>query len=204
MSGYDMRPDRASDRQSEVQRTWARPAPDASVVPRSRGRFVLVLVTCAALAAAAVVVGLLAGHQWLYTGDIVPWLRGEGLPLVRFALDERAPRVTAAVLAGGALALSGTLVQATCRDPLAEPGILGITGGAGLGAGHREDLAASLPLEELRQVLLSPGLDDLRLVPGVGHGPMDLVAVVVLATVRAPADVQLHDVGLLGLGPANC
>jgi ABC-type Fe3+-siderophore transport system permease subunit len=38
------------------------------------------------------------------------------------------------VLAGGALALSGTLVQATCRNPLAEPGILGITGGAGLGA----------------------------------------------------------------------
>jgi iron complex transport system permease protein len=53
---------------------------------------------------------------------------------VQFALDERAPRVAAAVLAGGALALSGTFVQATCRNPLAEPGILGITGGAGVGA----------------------------------------------------------------------
>lgn len=112
----------------------SRQPPGASVVPRSRRRFVVVLATCAVLATAAVVVGLLAGHQWLYTGDIVPWLRGEGLPLVQFALDERAPRVAAAVLAGGALALSGTLVQATCRNPLAEPGILGITGGAGVGA----------------------------------------------------------------------
>lgn len=111
-----------------------RQPPGASVVPRSRGRFVLVLITCAVLATGAVVVGLLAGHQWLHAGDIVPWLRGQGLPLVQFALDERAPRVAAAVLAGGALALSGTLVQATCRNPLAEPGILGITGGAGVGA----------------------------------------------------------------------
>ena len=53
---------------------------------------------------------------------------------MQLALDERAPRVAAAVLAGGALALSGALVQATCRNPLAEPGLLGITEGAGVGA----------------------------------------------------------------------
>lgn len=112
----------------------SRPPPGAAVTARSRARFVLVLVACTVLTAGTVVVGLLAGHQWLYTGDIVLWLRGDGLPLVELALDERAPRVAAAVLAGGALALSGTLVQATCRNPLAEPGILGITGGAGVGA----------------------------------------------------------------------
>lgn len=112
----------------------SRQPPGAAVTARGRTRFVLVLVACVVLTASTVVVGLLAGHQWLFTGDIVPWLRGDGLPLVQFALDERAPRVAAAVLAGGALALSGTLVQATCRNPLAEPGILGITGGAGVGA----------------------------------------------------------------------
>jgi ABC-type Fe3+-siderophore transport system permease subunit len=112
----------------------SRQPPGAAVTARSRTRFVLVLVACTGLTAGTVVVGLLAGHQWLYAGDIVLWLRGDGLPLVEFALDERAPRVAAAVLAGGALALSGTLVQATCRNPLAEPGILGITGGAGVGA----------------------------------------------------------------------
>ncbi|MEU0315976.1 iron ABC transporter permease [Nocardioides sp. NPDC006273] len=108
--------------------------PGATVTIRSRVRFLVVLVLLLALTLGAIVVALLAGHQWLYTGDIVAWLQGEGIPLVRFALDERAPRVGAAVLAGGALALAGSFVQATCRNPLAEPGILGITGGAGVGA----------------------------------------------------------------------
>ena len=112
----------------------SRQPPGAAVAARGRSRFVLVLLAGLALTLSTVVISLLAGHQWLYTGDILAWLRGEGLPLVQFALDERAPRVAAAVLAGGALALSGALVQATCRNPLAEPGILGITGGAGVGA----------------------------------------------------------------------
>ncbi|MGY0390769.1 iron ABC transporter permease [Nocardioides sp. WG-D5] len=108
--------------------------PGATVTIRSRLRFLVVLVLLLALTVGATVVGLLAGHQWLYTGDIVAWLQNQGIPLVQFALDERAPRVGAAVLAGGALALAGMFVQATCRNPLAEPGILGITGGAGVGA----------------------------------------------------------------------
>jgi iron complex transport system permease protein len=42
--------------------------------------------------------------------------------------------VLAALLAGAALAVAGTSVQAVCRNPLAEPGLLGITAGAGVGA----------------------------------------------------------------------
>ena len=106
----------------------------AGVGLRSRRRFALVLVGCAALAAGTLLLGLLAGHTWLRTGDIGLWLSGQGPPLVRFALDERAPRVVAAMVAGAAIALAGTLTQATCRNPLAEPGLLGITAGAGLGA----------------------------------------------------------------------
>jgi iron complex transport system permease protein len=49
-------------------------------------------------------------------------------------MDERTPRVSAALLGGAALGLSGAVVQAVCRNPLAEPGLLGITGGAGVGA----------------------------------------------------------------------
>jgi len=101
---------------------------------RSRGRFVVVLVVVAGVTVGAVVLGLLAGYTWLRTGDVALWLGGDAPPFVAFALDERAPRVAAAVVGGGALALAGCLVQATCRNPLAEPGILGITGGAGVGA----------------------------------------------------------------------
>lgn len=100
----------------------------------SRLRFAVVVVVLAALTLSAALVGLLAGYTWLLTGDLVHWMRGEAAPVVQFAMDERTPRVVAALAGGAALALAGTVVQAVCRNPLAEPGILGITGGAGLGA----------------------------------------------------------------------
>lgn len=112
----------------------AKQPPAARVGARGRLRFVVVLVVVIAGAAVVTLLGLLGGDTWLRTGDLVLWVSGEGNPLVRFALDERAPRVAAAVTAGAALALAGSMVQATCRNPLAEPGILGITGGAGVGA----------------------------------------------------------------------
>ncbi|KUL32986.1 iron ABC transporter permease [Actinoplanes awajinensis] len=112
----------------------AREAPRAYVAVRSRRRFATVLIVVAALLTVAAVAGLLAGSLWLRTGDIVLWLQGTAPDLIGRALDDRAPRVAAAVVAGAALALAGTLVQGTVRNPLAEPGVLGITAGAGLGA----------------------------------------------------------------------
>jgi ferric hydroxamate transport system permease protein len=112
----------------------AREAPRARVAVRSGRRFGTVLAVAAALLLVAVVAGLLAGSLWLRTGDLVLWLQGTAPDLIGRALDDRAPRVAAAVVAGAALALAGTVVQGTVRNPLAEPGILGITAGAGLGA----------------------------------------------------------------------
>jgi iron complex transport system permease protein len=111
-----------------------RQPPTAGVAVRSSRRFWIVVALGVAAVVGTLVLGLLAGHTWLRTGDIAVWLGGDAPPVVRFALDERAPRVVAALAAGAALALSGSLVQATCRNPLAEPGILGITGGAGVAA----------------------------------------------------------------------
>lgn len=101
---------------------------------RSRVRFRATLVVVALGVAGVLLLGLLAGHTWLLTGDIALWLQGRAAPPIAFALDERAPRVVAAVVAGGALALSGTLIQGVSRNPLADPSILGVTGGGGLGA----------------------------------------------------------------------
>ncbi|MGO2654255.1 MAG: iron ABC transporter permease [Pseudoclavibacter sp.] len=97
-------------------------------------RFAAVMVGSLVLLVVVAVVGLLAGSLWLRLGDLVLWAQGAAPDLIERALDERLPRVAAAVLAGAALALSGSVVQATVRNPLAEPGILGITAGAGLGA----------------------------------------------------------------------
>ncbi|MSR01932.1 MAG: iron ABC transporter permease [Gemmatimonadetes bacterium] len=48
--------------------------------------------------------------------------------------DLRMPRITLAFLVGGGLSVSGAALQALVRNPLAEPYLLGISGGAGLGA----------------------------------------------------------------------
>ncbi|WP_338087834.1 iron ABC transporter permease [Nocardioides lijunqiniae] len=110
-----------------------RPATARAGRRHGRLRAVLVIVLLAALTLGALLLGLMAGYTWLLVGDLVNWASGNAVPVVEFAMDERAPRVAAALLGGAALALSGTVIQAVCRNPLAEPGILGITGGAGLG-----------------------------------------------------------------------
>ncbi|WP_091738114.1 FecCD family ABC transporter permease [Phenylobacterium immobile] len=54
----------------------------------------------------------------------------------------RAPRTVAALVVGAALGLAGAVMQGLLRNPLADPGVLGVSGGAGLGAA----LAISLGL----------------------------------------------------------
>ncbi|WP_425545904.1 iron ABC transporter permease [Agromyces neolithicus] len=99
----------------------------------ARGRF-LVMAGSAVLLVALAFVSLLLGDAKLLGGDVLNWVTGQAGPLVEFVMNTRAPRVAAAVLAGAALALAGTVVQAVSRNPLAEPAILGVTGGAGVGA----------------------------------------------------------------------
>ncbi|WP_295014094.1 iron ABC transporter permease [uncultured Microbacterium sp.] len=108
--------------------------PSIRLAAHGRRRFALVLGAAAVLLVAVIVGGLLLGATPLLTGDVLLWLQGAASPEIAFALDERAPRVLAAVTAGAALALAGALTQAVSRNPLADPGLLGITGGAGLGA----------------------------------------------------------------------
>ncbi|MDS0140127.1 MULTISPECIES: iron ABC transporter permease [unclassified Amycolatopsis] len=87
------------------------------------------------LVLAGVAVGaVLLGDAKLLLGDVVNWVTGQAGPIVTGVLDTRVPRVVAALLAGAALALGGALTQAVARNPLAEPGMIGVVGGAGLGA----------------------------------------------------------------------
>lgn len=70
--------------------------------------------------------------------QILPWkipkilfLREDGFAVLVYV---RFPRVVLAALVGGMLAISGTTLQGIFRNPLADPGLIGITAGAGLGA----------------------------------------------------------------------
>lgn len=99
-----------------------------------RWRYLLTVAVLAAVALAVLAGSLLLGDAKLLLGDVLNWLAGESGKVVGFVLDTRAPRVAAAMAAGAALALAGTLIQSITRNPLAEPGLLGVSGGAGLAA----------------------------------------------------------------------
>ncbi|MYR42926.1 iron chelate uptake ABC transporter family permease subunit, partial [Streptomyces sp. SID5910] len=108
-------------------------APDRLRIP-SRAVFLATVAVLVAVLAGLVVAAVLVGDSKLLLGDVVNWAGGNAGRTVSFVLDTRVPRVLAALCAGAALALSGTLVQAVTRNPLAEPSVLGVSGGAALGA----------------------------------------------------------------------
>ncbi|MGH3761646.1 iron ABC transporter permease [Actinophytocola sp.] len=97
-------------------------------------RYRLILGTLVVLAVGSVVGSVLLGDIHLLLGDIGNWIGGQAGPIVTNVVENRAPRVVAALLAGASLALAGAVIQAVARNPLAEPGIIGVSGGAGLGA----------------------------------------------------------------------
>jgi iron complex transport system permease protein len=72
----------------------------------------------------------LMGSQSIDWGSA--WTPGSNSHTVLFEL--RLPRVLAGFFCGGLLAVSGALLQVLLRNPLADPGVLGVSGGASLGA----------------------------------------------------------------------
>jgi iron complex transport system permease protein len=101
---------------------------------RSRAVFLTVTGSLVAVLVGLTLASVLLGDSKLLLGDVVNWAQGNAGRAVTFVLDTRVPRVLAALLAGAALALAGTLIQAVTRNPLAEPGVMGVSGGAALGA----------------------------------------------------------------------
>ena len=75
------------------------------------------------------------GHVSFGTGEMFETLLGQGDPTRRqILLEIRLPRALLGVLVGGGLALAGSVFQALLRNPLAEPYILGISGGSAAAA----------------------------------------------------------------------
>jgi len=64
--------------------------------------------------------------------DIVAALAGHTDTIAEAAIVKRIPRTVLALLVGAALALSGATMQAVTRNPIADPGILGVSNGASL------------------------------------------------------------------------
>lgn len=92
--------------------------------------FILLLL----IAIAGVGVGIRFGSVPVEAGEILRALSGQSDGPVRDILVElRLPRVAAAFACGGLLALAGAMLQVLLRNPLADPYVFGISGGAALG-----------------------------------------------------------------------
>jgi iron complex transport system permease protein len=93
------------------------------------------LLSLAILTAALLVVSIALGAADLPLPAVLDALSGGGEdPARAIVLNLRLPRAMLAILVGGSLGLAGAVFQALLRNPLAEPYVLGVSGGAAVGA----------------------------------------------------------------------
>ncbi|KHF40117.1 FecCD family ABC transporter permease [Halalkalibacter okhensis] len=94
----------------------------------------VILLVLATLMIITITVSLGVGHSSLTFDRMIPTILGQGSFKEEFVLfSVRLPRIIVTLLAGMALALSGAILQGITRNDLADPGIIGINAGAGVG-----------------------------------------------------------------------
>lgn len=102
---------------------------------QTRRRARLILSALMILAVASLGLAVMLGNVHIPPGDLIQVLIGDGNDLAReVVLNLRLPRALAGFGCGGLLAVSGALLQVLLRNPLADPYVLGISGGASVGA----------------------------------------------------------------------
>jgi len=109
--------------------------PVAARVPGVRAPLLAPLLGLTLLAVLSVAVAVAFGSVALSPAELHAVFTGTGEPLHRtLVLELRAPRAFAAFGVGGLLAVAGALMQVLLRNPLADPYVLGLSGGAAVGA----------------------------------------------------------------------
>lgn len=108
----------------------AGPAGDRARPGRQTRARAAALVGCALLLVLVCLVGLVAGSKVTSPADVVAALSGRGDTYVRTVVDSRVPRTLLGVVIGAALAVAGVIVQGITRNPLGDPGLLGVNVGA--------------------------------------------------------------------------
>ncbi|AVO36284.1 FecCD family ABC transporter permease [Pukyongiella litopenaei] len=106
---------------------------------------VFLIALCAALFTLSLVTGFASAGP---LQSLAALLRDDGTPLSVVMREIRLPRALLAAMIGASLGLSGAAMQGYLRNPLAEPGLIGISGAAALGAvlALQTGLALAFPL----------------------------------------------------------
>ncbi|MBK8524057.1 MAG: iron ABC transporter permease [Betaproteobacteria bacterium] len=133
---------------------------------RQRAFLVLALLASGGLAsfAAALAVGSLA----VPVPDVIAALLGQPVDNAAIVLELRLPRALAGFACGGLLALAGALMQVLLRNPLADPYVLGISGGAGVGAMFA--ILLGLGMAGINGLAFLGALGAMLIVFGLAHG----------------------------------
>ncbi len=102
---------------------------------RAAPRLMPTLLLLGLFACAAMGLSIATGSLHINLAQLLAVLLGDGEPLHRTLIFElRLPRSLAAFATGGLLAVAGALMQVLLRNPLADPYVLGLSGGAAVGA----------------------------------------------------------------------
>jgi len=156
----------------------------------------------AVLLVLSMLIAIAVGAVPLHLTDVVRAVGGVGeSAVVAIVRDLRAPRVLLCALVGAALAMSGGALQGTLRNPLAESYLLGVSGGAAVGAVLMMAIGATAPGAVTLGAFVGAGAAAVlvtaiaRVVGGSGDAKLLLMAgVVVGAFANAMILVALADV----------
>ena len=92
-----------------------------------------ILMLCVLLLLAAMALSIMTGSYSISPSDLLTTLLNKGSRAHTFAIFQiRLPRIVLAILVGSALGVSGTILQGITKNPLAEPGMIGINAGSAL------------------------------------------------------------------------
>ncbi|MFC9173556.1 iron chelate uptake ABC transporter family permease subunit [Streptomyces sp. YIM 132580] len=110
--------------------TTVAPPSGAGTSRTGAARTAFLLLGAVAALALALCASVMFGSRSTSFGDVLGVLAGSADENVTAIIESRYPRTALGVLAGLCLAVAGTLMQGVSRNPLAEPGLLGINAGA--------------------------------------------------------------------------
>lgn len=158
-----------------------------------------VFLTLALLVAVLFAASLLIGPAGLGLGESLAALfRGQGGPVVLVMQEIRLPRAILGALTGAAFGLAGAAMQGYLRNPLAEPGLIGVSSSAALGAvialqtGLAAAFALALPLAALAGAAASVLLILLLAGPRGGALALILAGIAISALTAALTSLVLN------------
>jgi iron complex transport system permease protein len=116
-----------------VKKMWSWRMKGFSILVEAKALWTLIILAAIALLVVCVSVGV--GDMYIAPQDVLKVFLGWGNAYHTLVVETlRLPRVLIALLSGAGLAVSGAILQAVIRNPLASPDLIGITGGATVAA----------------------------------------------------------------------